>query len=302
MKPQRISINAIVKLGNLVFDGVIALVVVSYFVSRLGSEAYGIVPWLTSLLVFFTIIPTAVQVSAGRFLTFALGEQNIPEARQYFSTSSFLLVGLGLLGFLATGLLAWLGNSVFPFAPEYIPDARRLTLLLGCAVSLDIMRSPLSLGYYARQRFDLEFGVMMVSGVARLALIILLSELLGISLLWIGVGVLAGAVLRTAGGLCFFKRLLPEVRFSVKELSPLLFRPLAVFAVEVLVTGVGLIILNQADILVAGWLLGPAAVTVYFCGAKWNLLLRAVISSFTTVLIPQVTPGGPIGWSCRWDG
>jgi len=289
MKPQRISINAIVKLANLALDGIIALVVVSYFVRRLGPEAYGIVPWLTSLFVFFTIIPTAVQTAAGRFLTYALGRRNTAEASQYFSTSFFLFAGLGILGFLVTGVLAWLGSGIFPFKPEHVPDARALTLLLGSAVSLDIARGPLSLGYFARQRFDIEFGVMMASGVLRLALILVLSELLGISLLWIGVGALAGAVLRMAGGLYFIKRLLPEVMPSWRTISARLFRPLAIFALEVLLAGVGLVILNQADILVAGWLLGPAAVTVYFCGAKWSLLLRAVIGSCTTVLVPQVT-------------
>jgi len=289
MKPQRFSINAITKLGNLALDGLITLVVVAYFVNRLGSEAYGLVPWLTSLFVFFTVIPTAVQTAAGRFVTSALGRKNITEAGQYYSTTSFLLFGLGLAGIVLSALLAWRGITFYPFAPEFLPTARILTLLFGATVSLDIARSAFSVGYFARERFDYEYGIMIVGGLMRLVLIIGLSEIKGASLIWIGVGTLAGAVWRFAGGLYFIRRLLPELSLTFKQFSKQLLRPISVFALEVLTAGVGLIILQQADILVAGWLLGPAMVTVYFCGAKWNFLLRAVFSSVTTVLIPRIT-------------
>lgn len=289
MKPQRLSINAGIKLGNLILDGLITLVVVSYFVGRLGPQAYGLVPWLTSLFIFLTIIPTAVQTAAGRFVTHALGRKDAPEAEQYYVTTSLLLFGLGLAGVVLTVVLAWLGAAIFPFAPKFIPMARALTLLFGATVSLDIARSAFAVGYFARERFDLEYGVMIVGGFLRLGIIIGLSETLGVSLIWIGVGALAGAIWRTAGGLFFIRRLLPELTLSLGRFSRHLLRPISVFALEVMTAGVGLVILQQADILVAGWLLGPAMVTVYFCGARWSFFLRAVIGSLTTVLVPRVT-------------
>jgi len=289
MKTQRLSINAIVRLGNLVLDGLITLVVVSYFVRRLGAEAYGLVPWLASLFGFFTIVSTAVQTAAGRFVTFASGQGDRAAAQGYFSVSLVLLAGFGAAGLLVTGFLAWLAPALFPFPLELIPSARGLALLLGGAVCLDIAAGGLYVGYFARQRFDLEFGVMMISGLLRVALILALSEARGPSLIWIGVGTLAGAALRVLGALFFVRRLLPGISFAVRRWNAPLVRPLLTFAGEVGMAGVGMVILNQADILVAGWLLGPAAVTVYFCGAKWNLLVRAVIGSFSTVMIPRFT-------------
>ena len=289
MKPQRLSINAIVRLGNLALDGVITLIVVSYFVRRLGAEAYGVVPWLASLFGFFAIVSTAVQTSAGRFVTFALGKQDPAAVRGYFSTSFFLMAGLGVFGFLLTCFLAWVAPALFPFSAELLSTARALILLLGGAVCLDIAAGGLFVGYFARQRFDLEFGVMMISGALRLAIILALSASRGPSLVWIGVGTLAGAVLRVLGALYFVRRLLPNVSFALRQFATSSLPSLLTFAGEVLIAGVGLVILNQADILVAGWLLGSAAVTVYFCGAKWNLLVRAVIGSFSTVLVPRFT-------------
>jgi membrane protein EpsK len=289
MKPQRFSINAAAKLGNLALDGLITLIVVAYFVGRLGSEAYGLIPWLSSLFVLFTIIPTAVQTAAGRFVTHALGRKDVGEAGQYYSTTSFLLFGLGAAGMALSVLLAWQADRLFPFAPEFMPAARVLTLLFGAAVSLDMARSALSVGYFACERFDYEYGIMIVGGLIRLVLIIGLSEIKGASLAWIGVGTLAGAVWRTAGGLFFIRRLLPELHLTIRQFSRDLLRPIAVFTVEIMTAGVGLIILQQADILIAGWLLGPAMVTAYFCGVKWNFLLRAIFSAITTVLIPRVT-------------
>ncbi len=289
MKEQRLSINALVKLGNLVVDGVIALIVVAYFVGRLGAEAYGLVPWLSSLLVFFTIIPTAVQTAAGRFVTHALGRGKSVEAGRYYGTSSLILIGLGFCGFAVTVGLALLADRFFPFAPEFLGDAQALTLLLGASVCLDIARSGWAVAYFTRQRFDLEYGVMIAGGLVRLTLIIGLSELYGVSLLWLGVGTLAGAILRTVAGWYYARLLLPGMRIFPRTFDRTLLRPLSVFAFDVLIAGVGLIILSQADILIAGWLLGSAAVTMYFCGAKWGLLFRAVIGSFTTVLVPRFT-------------
>jgi len=289
MKPQRFSINAATKLGNLALDGLITLIVVAYFVGRLGSEAYGLIPWLTSLFTFFTIAPTAVQTAAGRFVTHALGRQDTAEAGQYYSTTSALLFGLGCGGLVLSMLLAWQGPRFFPFAPEFMPTARLLTLLFGGAVSLDIARSAYAVGYFARERFDLEYGVMIIGGLLRLGIIIGLSEIQGISLIWIGIGTLAGAIWRIAGGMFFIRRLLPELSLSLGQFNRHILRPIAVFALEVMISGLGLIILQQADILVAGWLLGPAMVTAYFCGVKWSFLLRAVVSAITTVLIPRVT-------------
>ncbi len=289
MKTQRLSINALVKLANLALDGLIALVVVWYFVERLGAEAYGIVPWLTSLFVLFTIIPTAVQASVGRFVTAAMRGRNPAEATQHYGAGSLVLAVLGVLSLAVTAFLWWLAPAFYPFSGENLIQARLLTLLFGGAVSLEIIRGAFAIGYFAHERFDWEYGTMMGAGLLRLAIIIGLSEIFAPALRWIGYGMLIAAAARLAAGIVHQRLLAPELSFSPKWFRSSTMRPITVFATEYMLAGVGLIILNQADILVAGWLLGSAMVTIYYCGARWLFLLRAIVSAMTTVLTPRVT-------------
>jgi membrane protein EpsK len=127
--PRNLLANIVYFLANVA----IGIILVPYFVSKLGVAAYGLIPLATSITGYVAIVVHSLNTSVSRFLTIDIQREDYAAANKTFNTAFFGLSSIILLMIPVVIVLAWFVPSIF-----HVPigqDSGAIFLFLGVCAS-----------------------------------------------------------------------------------------------------------------------------------------------------------------------
>jgi O-antigen/teichoic acid export membrane protein len=192
------------------------------------------------------------------------------------------------VGFLIT-LGAIIGSLLLPHIFKLEPDQARLFqwafLLIGIQAALGVITNIWEGAMGAAEDYHVLNGLYIFAALARLAYSVVLLKL--------GYGLLAllCAQFVVIGTVWLLDHLYMKWRYPQLSFRPRWFgwkeaKPLAKFSGAVFLSHIAGLLANDTDKIIAGALLGPAAVAVYQVGYKLYDLARTLFANSVTVLIP----------------
>lgn len=200
-----------------------------YLLLRIGAEEYSLLPVLMSVIVLLPVITSVLTSGLGRYVLAAYAQGDKRRITQITSTMFIPLVGTGLF-LLVTGLFfAWHVDSILSIPAGRESDARIMMALLVVSVAIRPALAPFCVGLYVRQKFALQNLVRVIGDVFRLSLLFVL--LLGVStrVLWVVVANVVGELTSQIALLIISRRLVPALKFRVREIRWELTRELVSF-------------------------------------------------------------------------
>jgi membrane protein EpsK len=259
-----------------------------FLVSRLGVAAYGFVPMTINAVQYLGVVTGALQLSTGRSLAAALQAEDETRPSAVMSTAVWAL--LGLLAALLPALLplAW-GADRLLHTPEGLEvEVRWLALGALLMFFLGALASVLELVAYVRGRFDLRSVMVVASTVVRVGVPVGLISALGPRLRYIGVGLVAGALVHLVFAAFSARRLLPSLRVSPRLASARVLRELASVGGWTIANQLGVLLFLNADLLVVNRVLGSRASGDYSLVLVWSTLLITVGSAAANAFGPRI--------------
>ena len=288
MKKQ-IAINSFTNVSVHFVRMVIALFMTPFLLSRLGKEVYGILPLVNSLVAFLVLASGGIQGAVGRYATFYLSKENNETANRFINTAFFLLagiMGLMLLPFLVcVFFLPVLLN--LPAGHEF--EAQLVFFILGINLLIGILFSPLTIGLYFKQRFDVKNGITVIGQLFYLALVIAAFHFFRPNIVYVSLSMLVNTVVTNVFFIWTSVKLVPSIRISFTLFDREKLKEIAGFSFWVIIIQATTLIFLNTDYIIINKFLGSASVTNYSLPARFNEMLRNIITAAITVVTPLCT-------------
>ncbi|WP_152599321.1 oligosaccharide flippase family protein, partial [Bifidobacterium subtile] len=83
---RQLAVNMIAGIISLGVQFGVSFVLTPYIVRTLGSEAYGFIPLANQIVGYTTIVTTALNSMASRFISIEMNRENTKQANIYFNS------------------------------------------------------------------------------------------------------------------------------------------------------------------------------------------------------------------------
>jgi len=284
----RFATNLAANLATLALNLLIGFWFTPYLIRHLGVASFGLIPLVTQVTGYLTIVTLALNAAVGRWMTIAIQRRQYDEANRYFNASFF--GSLFLIAVLAAPAVVAAShvNKLIAVPPG---QAAQASWLMACALVvffLNTLQTPLGVATYCMNRFDLRNLVSITEQLLRVGTVVVFFALLRPQLWQVGVGMIAATVVGGAANLQLWRRLTPMLRMSFARFDIKAVGKLASFGGWTSVSHVGALLFTAIDLLVVNRLFGPAAGGRYAAVMSWSHLLRSLAGITAMVFGPTV--------------
>lgn len=282
--PRNLLANIIYFLANVA----IGLLLVPYFVSKLGVAAYGLIPLATSITGYVAIVVQSLNISVSRYLTVDLQREDYATANRTFNTALFGLSAVILLMVPVVVVVAWFVPSIFQVPAGQ--ESGAILLFLGVCASF-LIRSwtgNFTVQLFAYNRLDLQNLVNITNLVIQTGMIVLTFTLFGPDLALVGGSYLVGAMVASGVSIVLARRICPHLKISIHAFDRTRVKYLCGMGWWVTVNHIGSLLFLSIDLIVVNLLFGATSAGKYAIALQWVILLRAMAGLLSGVLTPTI--------------
>ena len=196
----------------------------------------------------------------------------------------YLLMGLVALGI--AGVIAWLSPTLWPSTSIPTTELTWVILILGVNVAVSITGSVFGGVLVGMQRFDLERGITVTSGVVRFVLtLVFLQQQWG--LLILALIFLVTTLVENVGLVIAAFRLVPEMRLGPQYLSRRTLKECFSFSVFALLEMVASKLIESTDCVVIGCIFGAEAIVPYYVAQRLCQFITKPLQFVGQVCLPR---------------
>ena len=256
----------------------------AHLLRRISAEELQLFPLLMSVIVLLPLITSILTSGLGRFVLAAYAKGDDGAVTQIVSTMFLPLLGAAVV-ILAGGLtLAWHIDKILVVPAGRLWDARLMMALLICAAAVKPPCTAFSVGFFVQQKFALYNSISVASELLRVFLLFVLLFGVSTRVLWVVVANVATELAVSTVFLNMSRRMVPALRFRVREIQWARARELVSFGGWNFVGAMAFRMRETAVLLLLNRLATPMDVVVFNLG----YLGRRQIDAWADVL------GGPL--------
>lgn len=286
---KRIAINSATNVASHFLRLFIGIFMTPFLLHRLGTEVYGIIPLVNSCVAYLILVSGGIQGSVGRYVTLNLAKRQYDEANRYINTALALLSGLVALSLIPFTFIVLRFPSLFQIPVGHENEARLVMLMLGANLLIGVLCSPLGIGFYAKQRFDLRNFIEISSQIIQTGLIIIAFISIEANIIYLAGAMLITNITSTILRIVISKRLIPTLKISPGLFDRAKVKEIGSYSSWVVVSHVSVLLFLNTDYIIINKLLGSADVTEYSLAARWGEMIRAVATAAVGVVAPLAT-------------
>ncbi|MBM4025813.1 MAG: hypothetical protein FJ280_10470 [Planctomycetes bacterium] len=257
-----------------------------YLLRRISPAEYQLLPVLTSIILLLPLFTGILTSGIGRFVLAAYARGDDRGVTQIVSTMFPLLTAAGGAILAAGLLLTWHLDKVLSVPLAQLRDARVMMTLLVFSAALRPPTAAFTVGFYARQKFVLHNAINMGSELLRVSLLFLLLFGIGPRVLWVVVSSVAAEWAALVVLLILSRRMIPALRFRMREIHWARARELASFGGWHTLGVVAYRARETVIFTILNWFATPLDVTVFHVG----YLGRRQIDAWTDVMAGPLYP------------
>ncbi|MBR2336565.1 MAG: hypothetical protein IKA61_01275 [Clostridia bacterium] len=247
---KQTSINMISQIISFAINLAISFFLTPFIIAKLGQEAYGFVGLSANFISYATLITTAINSMAGRFIAVAYYKGDKEDVVKYYS--SVIVANVALCFLLSTPaiLIILFLPRLLNVPVHLVQDVTALFILVFSHFFVDLIGSTFVNAGYVANRLDMvamrKTEATLLKGILSFAIFVLL-----IPRLWfIGLIQLTCSVYNFFRNYQIFKKLMPEIRLSVNKFDIRKIGELVSSGVWNTVSSAGSVIITGLDLLI----------------------------------------------------
>lgn len=276
--------GSIVRTLNLGLGLFVTLIMAPIIIHSLGDRAYGLWIIIGTFFGYYNLLDLGLSSAVSRYLSRAVGQNNVSEITKVTATAFFLFAGIGIVALvLSIGVVVFADCFVEVSAEVHL--FRLLVLLLGFGVAVGFPARAFEGVLTSYLRYDLS----AYASAVRLLLVNAVMYLF----LRNGYGILTVAIINVCGSLLEYAILFYFARrtFSGLSLSPAYFRaemagPFFSYSWKTLLATLADILRFRVDAIIIAAYLNLALVTYYSVGVKLVDYFASIITTVIGILMP----------------
>lgn len=256
----------------------------------LGINDYGIYNVVGGVVAMFSILSSTLASASQRFITFALGKNNLDNQRRVFSTCITLHIVIGLIIVLLLEVLGvWFLSSSINIPANRIYAAKYVLQISIVTFFVSVISVPYNAVIIAHEKMRVFAYIGILEGVLKLACVFLLTflswdKLIAYSLLYFLIALLLRFIYS-----CYSIKHFEETTNISFRIDKTLFKEMFSFAGWNLFGNGSLVLRNQGVDLVLNIFFGVVVNAAKGVSNQVQNAVQTLVGNFTTALKPQIT-------------
>lgn len=256
---KQLVVNMAAALVTFAVQVGINFILTPYITTKLGAEAYGFVNLSNTMVNYITILTVAITSMASRFISIALFRDDEKGARAYYSSTLATLVACVVAVAVPALICIFAIDKLLNISAGLVGDVKLLMLFVLANFSLSISSSNLSIGFYTKNMLYVGSIINAIGHAIRALCMLVMFALLPTSVSIVGFAAFAATSFVQGAYFWWKRKLLPDLRFSMRDVDPARATEVAKAGVWNSVSQLGSTLSSGLDLIVCNLLLGGAA-------------------------------------------
>ena len=211
---NRLLINIVASIIATIVGLGIAFILTPFLVAQIGKETYSFYPIASNLVNYFTIIVTAFNALASRFITIEIVRKNKDKAQEYSSSVLLTNVILAAMFLIPMTFIVARAEYFFDIAPNQVVNVRCMFGLVFAAMLVNIIGSVYGIATFVKERIDLRSGQQIVISIVRVVLYISFFSIFHPNIVFVGVTTFCESIINFVIQYHWTRKLLPDYKIS----------------------------------------------------------------------------------------
>lgn len=286
---KRLFINLVANIVSYTANILIAFVLTPYLINTLGKETYSFYPIANNFVAYMCILTNALNSMSSRFVTVSIVKQQMDDARKYVSSILFSNIIMGAILLVPMTLIVIFIDAIMNVPLNIVASIRLLFTFVFASMLVNIISSVFGVATFVKNRIDLRSAMQLVSGFLKIVLFYVLFKFFTPTIVYVGVVALVVAVSESIFQQYYFRKLLSDIKISIKYFSKTHIRTILSSGSWNSVNAIGALLLTSSSIIMANIIYGASAGGVYSIVNTVPLFINGIISMLVGVFAPMVT-------------
>jgi O-antigen/teichoic acid export membrane protein len=264
----------------------IGVFLMPYVLHILGDQQYGSWIFINAIAGYSGLLYLGFGQTISRYVAHYHAKEDWKHLNQVANVIFAIYLGMGFLALTAAGIIAWLAPHLSEWGSVPISEVRLVILILGLNVFVGLAGSVFGGVLMGIQRFDIERGVNLTSGILRLVLTVafLRAEQ---GLLIIAAIFLAVTLFENIGQCLFAFRQLKQFRISTRYMDWSILRECGSFSGFAFIDAIAWTLIEATDSIVIGIFFSPAMIVPYYIALRLTQFINMPIAQIGKVFMPR---------------
>ena len=290
---KQTSLNMISQIISFAINLAISFFLTPFIVGRLGEDAYGFIGLSSNFISYATLITTAINSMAGRFIAVAYYKNQTDDVIKYYSSVIIANVVLCFVLSIPALFIILFLPKILNVPSHLIQDVTALFILVFSHFFIDLIGNTFSNAGYVVNRLDMvamrKTEATILKGLLSFAIFILL-----IPRLWyIGLIQIACSCYNFLRNYQIHRKLMPEIRVNVKKFDMHKILELLSSGVWNTVSSAGSVIISGLDLLIVNLSFSAAvaatAMGIVSIAKQIPIYIQALVVTLGNVFSPKQT-------------
>lgn len=292
---KQMSINVIASLVSFMVTTGINFFLTPYLTKELGTEAYGFIGLANNFVQYATVITSALNSMAGRFISLAYHRGEKEKASKLFSSVLVADLVIATVMLAAAGILTYFIDSilVIPASTATVTDLVKNVKITFAITFLTFVISVITAVFttaaYVKNRIDINSIRDIISNLIKVAVIFLFISFGKIKLYTLASATLASGIFLLIANVGVKKKILPDVEVSLKKFRSDLVKMLIAAGVWMSLAQLSNTFLSGLDLLICNLTLGAGLMGILSIAKTIPHSISLLISTLANVFAPHYT-------------
>lgn len=287
MNFKRLSINLIANVFSYLVATVLSFLITPFLVNHLGKEIYGFYGIANSFVNYITIIATALNSMAAKYITVEVVRGNNNQAKKYYSSIFFSNIILCLILTPILIVIIFNLNIILNISDTYLGQVQWLFVLIFSAMILRFATSIYGTATYTTNRMDYRAYIDLAKAGLRLVLYIFLFTVFRPSIVYLGIVLFFLEAFNSVAQIILSKKLMPDLRIEREFFDYHLVINTLKVGVWNSLNQLGDLLLSSSDLIMTNILLGESASGNISIIKTLPTLISGVITAINSVFMPR---------------
>ncbi|MCH5315030.1 MAG: oligosaccharide flippase family protein [Eubacterium sp.] len=288
-KNKQLAINLTAQIVGFVVNFGIGFFLSPFIVRTVGSEAYGFVSLGNNFVTYATLLSTALNSMASRFVTIHYVKDDYKNANAYFSSVFFSNVFLAVAFTIPATFIVLFLEKLVNISPELVYEVKILWTFIFLNFLISIVGSIFAVATFTTNKLYLSSIRSIIAQLIRAAILFVSFSLMPKYIWYIGVASLAQNLYCTVTNIFYTKKLVPELKvkrsyFDIKKIKELLSS-----GVWNSINSLGSTLLESLDLLIANLFVGSKEMGILSVAKTVPSLISSLISTVVGIFMPTLT-------------
>lgn len=288
MDKKRLVINMTAQLVAFVVNLGVSFVLMP-FIDNMLPNTIGFVNMANQFVLWAQIVVSALNTLASRYITIHLHKGEMQETNEYFASVFYANIMMAVVFLIPALFIVVFVGRLFQVPAAALTDVQILFCFVFLNFFISIITSVFSVSTYSTNRLELSSMVTIITELLRVLILYISYRFFTPYLFYVGIASLVSTLIMSAANAGFTKKLLPEVRISIKNFRwPKVVELISLGAWNS-VTRLGQMLLDGLDTFLSNIFIDEAAMSILVMAKNVPTMLAGLMGTLVGVFAPSIT-------------